>query len=838
VAETKTGPEAGKAEFSGQKLADELKSQKGGRREQAAPTVDDELRGLLDDPPKLESGNEAAAPTAEETAEVEQRIVDQMENAKSEADVRAALLEAGRSGLLQAREVTDRDEFGRERTHTRLAPAEGREDQGEAVLATGKDAIQRVNEHWRTAPDGGESTKSKKTHGAAGAAEAVRDLPDHPASELATKHQQAAAEADDRAEKARENTQRLTDSWAANRRTVVSAEEMTTVEEVPAAPAAAVERATEVKTARQAAPPERTLDLRDPQQQARDARHAARQAHENPPTTAEERATLNQLNTPAPEAQPLTPPRAPKQPEAQPAPQAPEAAVVSVEAETLLNRLQAATTRSEFSTLRRQAIRAGIFEEREVPDGKGGTRRSLVAGQGRETDAQVLRSALHTERDRIDQLAAAARARSKVNAAPHHSPAPGSGPENQPLPNPATPNTQTPPTPSRPAPQPQPTSPNRPPVSPDAWRTDGSPAARTEQRKAENSYEQNIETTRGRERREQAEADRLAREATQQAQEAADRAREPRTRVADADRAQSEALAMDPEARAQYDIRQESEAQIADRVRQFQEQINVAERTNPNLARELRAARNEHVDELREKGDEAVKAETARQAEITKATAKAISEAIIATGNNELSNHSLRFPTEALNDPEARHDYENRALLRRQSLGVEPVPFLERRRGGFLRFRQGDRGPRMLESYYRVPGQDHMVVVERRNRRTGDLINQQILTSRESVRPNGVVDALPPRDITEMVDAERSADMVRLNTSPSRSRWTRLREAVGGPGVGEAFNGPNSVYSRYVDTSGDAATVDRNRDALNRWSRYGKRRGGFLYWMGLRGGRR
>ncbi len=137
--------------------------------------------------------------------------------------------------------------------------------------------------------------------------------------------------------------------------------------------------------------------------------------------------------------------------------------------------------------------------------------------------------------------------------------------------------------------------------------------------------------------------------------------------------------------------------------------------------------------------------------------------------------------------------------------------------------------------YYRNPGDNNMMMVERRDRRTGELISQSVLTNHDHVRRRGAMGNerfLPPRGSRRQLQASLDQDITTLRERAGGRYGTRLSELFGGFGMGAAIDGgawirsnEPTIYERYGATTDQVNT-----------RRYGARRqGGLLYW--LSGGR-
>jgi|GEM_PF-3871887 len=173
---------------------------------------------------------------------------------------------------------------------------------------------------------------------------------------------------------------------------------------------------------------------------------------------------------------------------------------------------------------------------------------------------------------------------------------------------------------------------------------------------------------------------------------------------------------------------------------------------------------------------------------------------------------------------------EDKALARREVLGLEPVPFLEIKTGGLFH-RKNKRGPKVIESYFKVPGLENVVVVERRLRNNGELLSQNTYTTKEPIRKRrtfwsvtglGEKAILPPIEMRGVIREQRVADRDELTQDKDGLfMGRRPREYVSGFRTKTRFQG---LYG-----SGYGATPRQQ----NKFDGSAKR-GGF--WFGLFGG--
>jgi hypothetical protein len=172
---------------------------------------------------------------------------------------------------------------------------------------------------------------------------------------------------------------------------------------------------------------------------------------------------------------------------------------------------------------------------------------------------------------------------------------------------------------------------------------------------------------------------------------------------------------------------------------------------------------------------------------------------------------------------------EDKALARREVLGLEPVPFLELKTGG-LDLNSKVRGPKVIESYFKAPGLENVVVVERRLRENGELVSQTTYTTKEPIRRRrtlrsvtGLGDraTLPPLEMHDAVYEQRVTDTEDL---------TQGKDGLfKGRRVREYFSGARTP--RFTGLYGSSYGANpREQNKLNS----SNKRGGF--WFGLFGG--
>ncbi len=225
-------------------------------------------------------------------------------------------------------------------------------------------------------------------------------------------------------------------------------------------------------------------------------------------------------------------------------------------------------------------------------------------------------------------------------------------------------------------------------------------------------------------------------------------------------------------------------------------------------------------------------------AEVGKAQLDIATDAINAT-NLSLGEADMRkgsISTVGPDDP----DLEDKARNRRIALDAVPTPFLERKTGGANWLKQAthvfskDRAkyrstPKVAESYFRVPGRNNVMVVERHIDKTGELLSQSIITTNNDIRERRswlrnidgtriLKGELPPNETMKSIRAVGAADEATLRSGDWRGDL-RYKKRKG------AINGLDGVYARYGATDEDLAKFKQGS----------RKRGGFLFW--LSGGR-
>ncbi len=161
----------------------------------------------------------------------------------------------------------------------------------------------------------------------------------------------------------------------------------------------------------------------------------------------------------------------------------------------------------------------------------------------------------------------------------------------------------------------------------------------------------------------------------------------------------------------------------------------------------VRQQLNVQIAALTEERNTAVNEEAVKQKAISEAAAITARKALSNAGDKSLDAVSTRFTDVDLAD---------KAIATRAALGTGAAPFLKVNRGGLLHFKK-NRGPKVVEAYYNVPGSDNLVVVERTNRRTGELLSQSAVSTKRPIRQRGGV-RLPSRELDRKMGTIRQAD--------------------------------------------------------------------------------
>jgi Asp-tRNA(Asn)/Glu-tRNA(Gln) amidotransferase C subunit len=138
----------------------------------------------------------------------------------------------------------------------------------------------------------------------------------------------------------------------------------------------------------------------------------------------------------------------------------------------------------------------------------------------------------------------------------------------------------------------------------------------------------------------------------------------------------------------------------------------------------------------------------------------------------------------------------------RRMLDANPFPSMEVKVGGYF---DKNKGPKMLESWFAVPGNDRLWLVERYNRKTGELISQTTISTEEGSERTRKNKAIPPRSALEHFAEVRPQDKAEMAKKPganpdgSQGRLGGLSDKVrlGFGGVGANFEGADGVYGNH-----------------------------------------
>ncbi|MBW4062209.1 hypothetical protein HJC99_06590 [Candidatus Saccharibacteria bacterium] len=236
----------------------------------------------------------------------------------------------------------------------------------------------------------------------------------------------------------------------------------------------------------------------------------------------------------------------------------------------------------------------------------------------------------------------------------------------------------------------------------------------------------------------------------------------------------------------------------------------IAAETNPVLINELKTAREKAMADTREAALAKNKAEVALKMEAL-AVGTQMRDAI---AKKEVAINAL-----VMSDDNA----EAKAKARHDELHMSAMPFLEKRTGGLF---GRNRGPKVVERYYRDPTNDNLVMVERRRRKTGEFISQTLITTERPLRMRQTMAdniTIAPREISKAMKDIRQADrshMIGAGMGGLRDRISPtpgLGSAFTGDGTGRKPVGADQVY-------GADATKMKKRGAISK-------RGGFLFWL-------
>ena len=138
---------------------------------------------------------------------------------------------------------------------------------------------------------------------------------------------------------------------------------------------------------------------------------------------------------------------------------------------------------------------------------------------------------------------------------------------------------------------------------------------------------------------------------------------------------------------------------------------------------------------------------------------------------------------------------------------------------------------RVREAYYRVPGNENVVVFERYNRRNGEFISQTIMTTHEPLRRSRIGrNLMPPREIREAVNQARTQDET-IRRVQEGTGLRHLARAVADYAGIAIDTGVGTQLGRIESDTGPYAR--RGINAMRRQNMRGRqgRHGGFFYYF-------
>jgi hypothetical protein len=150
------------------------------------------------------------------------------------------------------------------------------------------------------------------------------------------------------------------------------------------------------------------------------------------------------------------------------------------------------------------------------------------------------------------------------------------------------------------------------------------------------------------------------------------------------------------------------------------------------------------------------------------------------------------------------------------------------------------KGPKMVEMFYFADNgkNKNLVVVERRNRRTGELVSQTVMSTAEAAKERilgtGPI-LLPPKEVKDKLNDVRDSDTRQLVEKTGAIAGTRtIGDLVRTDfDMGSAIDGPGGVYEQQINQIQDPAERALAERNLKRMKNRGiiDRAGGFMYWM-------
>jgi hypothetical protein len=284
-------------------------------------------------------------------------------------------------------------------------------------------------------------------------------------------------------------------------------------------------------------------------------------------------------------------------------------------------------------------------------------------------------------------------------------------------------------------------------------------------------------------------------------------------REVDPDVAREEAYAADREAQGQREVRE-----------RYQRMIDA----EPDMTIKK---------QLREAQEAAVKAEVTRQetrtAEIGQIRAEAMNMApdILTRAQDRVHwvGETLQgYSEDGTYDPRAME----RASARLQALGIQEVrdPVTRRITQDGRPFVEMNHG-RVREAYYRIPGNDNVIVFERYNRRNGELVSQTIMTTHDPIRLSRLGNfPIPPREVSKEVGEVRGRDEAirKAQEGTGIRRALRATRDYAGIAAGTGFGTTTGVVE-----GDNGPYAQRGIDPIRRRAMRGRegRHGGFFYWF-------
>jgi hypothetical protein len=220
--------------------------------------------------------------------------------------------------------------------------------------------------------------------------------------------------------------------------------------------------------------------------------------------------------------------------------------------------------------------------------------------------------------------------------------------------------------------------------------------------------------------------------------------------------------------------------------------------------------------------DAAMLAEQQRWEATTKETAAKVSEFLTNATEHKPDHKRIDFKDTLLDE---------KAMALRTSLGLVETPFLEEKHGGLLHWRRKNRGPKTVESYFRVPGNENVMVLERRNRRSGELISQTIISTEKPIRKRGRGE-VPPSEVRAIRNGIREEDRTAQIAGKGKvSSW--LGGSLNPADFVNVGLGSGKKIDGGIDNQGGVYAEKYGADArkMSQFKYNSKRRGGFLYWV-------